>query len=296
MFDRLKRAFSSFIDEISKKSISEKDLEDHLWNLQIALLESDVALPVVEAIASDLKNSLIGIKVGRFSDIRPLIKDKLAEILKQFLFSIDVLSIIRSKKPFIIMFIGVNGTGKTTTIAKIGKYLMDNGLKVVFACSDTFRAGAEEQLEAHANKLGVKLIKHRYGADPAAVAYDAISYAKSNRIDVVLIDTAGRMQTDRGLMDEMQKIHRVAKPDLTVFVGDALTGNDAINQAQEFNKFVPIDAIVLTKIDADAKGGAAISISYVLRKPIIFLGIGQGYNDLVKFDPEWILKNIFAMI
>ncbi|MCX8169528.1 MAG: signal recognition particle-docking protein FtsY, partial [Candidatus Methanomethyliaceae archaeon] len=208
----------------------------------------------------------------------------------------DILSIIRSKKPFVIMFIGVNGTGKTTTIAKIGKYLMDNGLKVVFACSDTFRAGAEEQLEVHANRLGVKLIKHRYGADPAAVAYDAISYAKSNRIDVVLIDTAGRMQTDRGLMDEMQKIHRVAKPDLTVFVGDALTGNDALNQAQEFNNFVPIDAIVLTKIDADAKGGAAISISHVLRKPIIFLGVGQGYSDLIKFDPEWIIKNIFAMV
>ncbi|MCS7098042.1 MAG: signal recognition particle-docking protein FtsY [Candidatus Methanomethyliaceae archaeon] len=296
MFDKLKKAFSSFIDDISKKSLSEKDLEDHLWNLQIALLESDVALPVAEAIISNLKSSLIGTKVSRFSDIKPLVKDTLAEILKQFLSSADILSIIRSKKPFVIMFIGVNGTGKTTTIAKIGKYLMNNGLKVVFACSDTFRAGAEEQLEVHANRLGVKLIKHRYGADPAAVAYDAISYAKSNRIDVVLIDTAGRMQTDRGLMDEMQKIHRVAKPDLTVFVGDALTGNDALNQAQEFNKFVPIDAIVLTKIDADAKGGAAISISHILRKPIIFLGVGQGYKDLIKFDPEWIIKNIFAMI
>lgn len=296
MFDKLKKVFSSFIEDITKKSISEKDLEEHLWNLQIALLECDVALPVAEEIVSKLKNSLIGMKVDRFGNIWPLIKDTMTKILKEFMITMDFLSLVNSKKPFVIMFVGVNGTGKTTTIAKIGKYLMDNGLRIVFACSDTFRAGAEEQLEVHANRLGVKLIKHRYGADPAAVAYDAISYAKSNNVDVVLIDTAGRMQTDRGLMDELKKIHRVAKPDLTIFVGDSLTGNDALNQAQEFNKFVPIDAIVLTKIDADAKGGAAISIAHALKKPIIFLGIGQGYNDLIKFNPEWIIKNIFSMV
>lgn len=296
MFDKLKKAFSNFVEEITKKSISEKDLEEHLWNLQIALLECDVALPVAEEIVSKLKNGLIGMKVNRFADIWPLIKEAMTKILREFMITMDFLSLVTSKKPFVIMFIGVNGTGKTTTIAKIGKYLMDNGLKIVFACSDTFRAGAEEQLEVHANRLGVKLIKHKYGADPAAVAYDAISYAKSNNIDVVLIDTAGRMQTDRGLMDELKKIYRVAKPDLTVFVGDSLTGNDALNQAQEFNKFVPIDTIVLTKIDADAKGGAAISIAYALKKPIIFLGIGQGYDDLIKFNPEWIIKNIFSMV
>ncbi|MDH5806456.1 MAG: signal recognition particle-docking protein FtsY [Candidatus Methanomethylicaceae archaeon] len=296
MFDKLKKVFSNFIEEITKKSISEKDLEEHLWNLQIALLECDVALPVAEEIVSKLKNNLIGMKIDRFGDIWPIIKDTMAKILKETMITMDFLSLVNSKKPFVIMFIGVNGTGKTTTIAKIGKYLIDNGLRIVFACSDTFRAGAEEQLEVHANRLGVKLIKHKYGADPAAVAYDAISYAKSNNIDVVLIDTAGRMQTDRGLMDELKKIYRVAKPDLTIFVGDALTGNDALNQAQEFNKFVPIDAIVLTKIDADAKGGAAISIGYTLKKPIIFLGIGQSYNDLVKFNSEWIIKNIFSMI
>lgn len=296
MFEKLKKIFSNFVEEITKKSISEKDLEEHLWNLQIALLECDVALPVAEEIVSKLKSSLIGAKVDRFGDIWPLIRETMAKILKEFMTTIDFLSLVTSKKPFVIMFVGVNGTGKTTTIAKIGKYLMDNGLRIVFACSDTFRAGAEEQLEVHASRLGVKLIKHKYGADPAAVAYDAISYAKSNNVDVVLIDTAGRMQTDRGLMDELKKIHRVARPDLTVFVGDSLTGNDALNQAQEFNKFVPIDAVVLTKIDADAKGGAAISIAYALRKPIIFLGVGQSYNDLIKFDPEWIIKNIFSMV
>ncbi|MCX8181662.1 MAG: signal recognition particle-docking protein FtsY [Candidatus Methanomethyliaceae archaeon] len=292
MFDRLKNVFSSLIEGISTKPISEKDLESYLWNFQIALLECDVALPVAEEFVSKLKSALIGKKISRFEDISPLVEETFRSLLREGLNSADILSLISSKKPFVIMFVGINGTGKTTTIAKIGKYLMDRGLKVVFSCSDTFRAGSEEQLDVHAKRLGIKVIKHRYGADPAAVAYDAISYAKSNQIDVVLIDTAGRMQTDRGLMDELQKIYRVAKPDLTIFVGDSLTGNDALQQAQEFNKFVPLDGVILTKIDADSKGGAAISISSIIKKPILFLGTGQGYDDIITFDPDWVIKNI----
>ncbi len=165
---------------------------------------------------------------------------------------------------------------------------------MVFACSDTFRAGSEEQIETHAGRLGLKVIKHKYGADPAAVAYDAVLYAKNNGIDVVLIDTAGRMQTDKDLMDELMKIHRVASPDLTVFVGDSLAGNDALQQATAFNRYVRIDGVILTKVDADAKGGAAISISNALRKPIFFLGVGQGYDDIVPFDPGWLIDNILA--
>jgi fused signal recognition particle receptor len=295
MFEKLKKVFSSFVEEITTKHISEKDIESYLWELQISLLECDVALPVVDEIISKIKNNLIGMKIKRSEDIYSLIKETLRKILMESFTTIDLISLISSsKKPFVIMFLGVNGTGKTTTIAKIGKYLTDRGFKVIFSCSDTFRAGAEEQLETHAKRLGIKMIKHKYGADPAAVAYDAISYAKANNIDVVLIDTAGRMQTDRGLMDELQKMYRVTKPNITIFVGDALTGNDALNQAQEFNNFVPIDAIILTKIDADAKGGAAISISYVIKKPIIFLGVGQNYDDLKQFDPEWIINNIFS--
>lgn len=292
MFERLKNVFSTLVEEISTKPISEKDLESYLWEFQLALLECDVALPVAEEFASRLKSTLVGKKVRRFEDISPLVEETFRSILREGLSSADLISLVSSKKPFVIMFVGINGTGKTTTIAKVGKYLMDKGLKVVFSCSDTFRAGSEEQLEVHANRLGVKVIKHKYGADPAAVAYDATSYAKSNQIDAVLIDTAGRMQTDRGLMDELQKIYRVAKPDLTIFVGDSLTGNDALQQAQEFNSFVPLDAVILTKVDADSKGGAAISISSVIKKPILFLGTGQSYDDLITFDPEWVIKNI----
>ncbi len=292
MFERLKNVFSTLVEEISTKPISEKDLESYLWEFQLALLECDVALPVAEEFASRLKSTLVGKKVRRFEDISPLVEETFRSILREGLSSADLISLASSKKPFVIMFVGINGTGKTTTIAKVGKYLMDKGLKVVFSCSDTFRAGSEEQLEVHANRLGVKVIKHKYGADPAAVAYDATSYAKSNQIDAVLIDTAGRMQTDRGLMDELQKIYRVAKPDLTIFVGDSLTGNDALQQAQEFNSFVPLDAVILTKVDADSKGGAAISISNVIKKPILFLGTGQSYDDLITFDPEWVIKNI----
>jgi fused signal recognition particle receptor len=169
---------------------------------------------------------------------------------------------------------------------------MDKHLTLVFAAADTFRAGSEEQIEIHAQRLNVKVIKHGYGADPAAVAYDAISYARSNGLDTVLIDTAGRMQTDKGLMDQLQKIHRVVTPDLVIFVGDSLTGNDALQQAQDFNSYVPIDAVILTKVDADSKGGSAISISHAIKKPILFLGVGQEYKDLIPFDPGWVIKKI----
>ncbi len=189
---------------------------------------------------------------------------------------------------------GVNGTGKTTTIAKIADWLQQNGKSVVLAASDTFRAGAIEQLEVHAERLGCKFIKHQAGADPAAVAFDAVEHARAKHRDIVLIDTAGRMQTNTNLMDEMKKIKRVAKPDLIMFVGDSLAGNDAIDQARKFHEAVGIDAVVLTKLDVDAKGGAALSISSAIGQPIAFVGIGQGYGDLMPFDATWIVERIFA--
>jgi len=191
------------------------------------------------------------------------------------------------------MFVGVNGTGKTTAIARIVHRLKGMKKSSVIAASDTFRAGAIEQLEKHATRLGVKLIKHQAGSDPAAIAYDAIEHAKARKKDVVLIDTAGRMQTNVNLMDEMKKIKRVAKPDMIIFVGDSLAGNDAIEQAIKFNDAVQIDAAILTKIDADAKGGAALSIAHAVGKPILFVGIGQEYDDLVPFNPEWMVQRLF---
>jgi fused signal recognition particle receptor len=192
------------------------------------------------------------------------------------------------------MFIGVNGSGKTLTIAKIATMLKKIGYSSVMAAGDTFRAGAIEQLSIHAEKVGVKIIKHGPGADPAAVAYDAIDHAKAKHKDVVLLDTAGRVQTNINLMDEMAKIKRVAKPDLIVFVGDALSGNDAVDQAKRFNEVVGIDGVILTKVDTDAKGGSALSVAYTIGKPLLFVGIGQGYEDQIAFDPEWMIKNIFG--
>lgn len=294
MFDRLKKAIGSLVDQISSKTISESDIDALLWEFQISLIESDVALPVAEEISNRIRQKLVGSKVKLFEDLRPLVESELRAILRDILVSGDIFELAGSKKPFVVMFVGVNGTGKTTTIAKVAKKLKDRGLSVVLACGDTYRAGSEEQIETHAERLKLKVIKHRYGADPAAVAYDAVAYAKKNGVDVVLIDTAGRMQTDKDLMDELMKIHRVASPDLTVFVGDSLAGNDALQQASEFGRHVRIDGIILTKVDADAKGGAAISISNELKKPIFFLGVGQGYDDLVPFNPDWLVENILS--
>lgn len=299
MFDKLRKAFSQLVEAASTREINEGELDEKLWDFQLSLLESDVALPVAEAIVNTVREKLAGQKIKRFEDLAPLIRQSLKEVLSEILSParpIDLMDRVRSKRskgePYVIVFFGVNGVGKTTTIAKIASLLMRSGFSTVLACSDTFRAGAEEQLELHARNIGAKIIKHRYGADPGAVAYDAVNYARSKGINVVLIDTAGRMQTDKDLMDELRKIVKVAKPDLTVFVGDALTGNDALDQAQRFMESVGIDAIVLTKIDADARGGAAISVAFSTKKPILFLGTGQKYNDLVAFSPEWIIDKV----
>ena len=192
------------------------------------------------------------------------------------------------------MFVGVNGSGKTLAIAKIAYMLKKQGKSCVMAAGDTFRAGAIEQLEIHANNLDVKIIKHGPGADPAAVAYDAIEHAKAKHKDVVLLDTAGRMQTNINLMDEMAKIKRVAKPDMIIFVGDALAGNDAVEQAKRFNEIVGIDGVILTKVDTDAKGGSALSVAYTIGKPLFFIGIGQKYEDQIPFNPQWMLDKIFS--
>ncbi|MBW2964023.1 signal recognition particle-docking protein FtsY, partial [Candidatus Woesearchaeota archaeon] len=189
-------------------------------------------------------------------------------------------------------FVGINGSGKTTTIAKMAKYFMNNNLKTVLVASDTFRAAAIQQLEEHANNLGIKIIKHDYGSDPAAVAFDGIKYAEAKGIDVVLIDTAGRLHSNTNLMDEMKKIMRVANPDMKIFVGESITGNDCIEQAQQFNDAVDLDGIVLSKADVDEKGGAAISVSYVTGKPILFIGTGQTYESLQRFDKRVVLENL----
>lgn len=278
--------------------LDEKKLDELFWDFEVALLEGDVAMEVSERIIGDLKENLYGRKFKRSEDLTEAVEAALKSSLKNILIAREkgLIDLIKEKgvKPFVIVFIGVNGTGKTTTIAKVVRYLEKQGLTSVLAASDTYRAGAIEQLEIHAERLGVRMIKHDKGADPAAVAFDAVKHAEAKGKDCVLIDTAGRMETNVNLLEEMKKVVRISKPDLVLFVGDALTGNSAIDQAQKFGSAVNIDGVVLTKADADVKGGSAVSISYMINKPIFFLGTGQEYDDLVEFDPDQFIDELLA--
>lgn len=294
----LKGVFSNFI----KKTLTEEKLESALSELNLLLISNDVAIETADIICSKINNSLKDLPVGVFSSKQKILFENLKNIVTEILTpekEIDVISDIRSKNangvPYVILFLGVNGTGKTTTIAKFAHFLKKNGISSVMAAADTFRAAAIEQLSYHAEKVGIRIIKHEYKSDPASVAFDAIQHAKAKNVEVVLIDTAGRQVTNKNLMIEMQKIVRVAQPDLIVFVGDSLAGNDALNQAKEFNKHIGIDVNILTKIDADAKGGAALSISYETKKPIIFIGMGQGYDDLIPFNKEFFISSILEI-
>lgn len=299
MFEKLKLGIRGILDRISKSELSDKDLEPVLWDLQLQLVSNDVAVDVAEKVCEELKERLKGVAFSRFGDKSAPVKEALREAIEATMKTnegLDLLELMAKKKadgdPLVVLFVGINGTGKTTTIAKVAKLLLDEGFGVVLASGDTHRAGAIEQLEEHAQRLGVRVVKHRYGADPAAVSFDAVQHARAQGIDAVLIDTAGRMQTNRNLMDELQKIKRVVKPDLTVMVLDALIGNDAIDQAETFNRRVGFDAAILTKVDADAKGGSSLSVSYLTGKPIIYVGVGQGYGDLQRFDPGWFANKI----
>ncbi|NQV08817.1 signal recognition particle-docking protein FtsY, partial [Candidatus Woesearchaeota archaeon] len=263
------------------------------WNFEIILMENNVAVEVVEKIKQDLREKLVEskVRVGKTEDIIISSLQKSIENLFD-VEKIDLMKNIKEKKPYVICFVGVNGSGKTTTIAKMAQMLKDKNISSVIAAADTFRAAAIHQLEEHGKKLDVKVIKHDYGADPAAVAFDAISHAKSKKIDVVLIDTAGRQHSNTNLVDEMKKIIRVANPDLKIFVGDSLTGNDTVEQSREFDKAIGIDGVVLSKVDVDEKGGAALSISYVTGKPIIYIGVGQKYSDLKEFDEKIVIDSL----
>lgn len=293
MFEKLKAGLSGLVNKVTTVELKAKQLQPILYAFKLSLVENDVAFPVAEHISEEMEKRLEGVEVKRLEDRKEVVKKNLREVLLKILNTgekIDLLKMLEKKQndgaPFVIAFVGINGTGKTTSIAKIAKLFMEEGYTVVLACSDTYRAGSIEQLEEHAKRLGVRMIKHSYGADPAAVAFDAIKHAEAHGVDVVLIDTAGRIQTDKNLMNELAKVKRVVNPDLTLLVVDALTGNDAVMQADEFNRSVGIDGTILTKVDADVKGGSALSVTYVTGKPILFIGVGQAYEDLQPFKPE----------
>jgi fused signal recognition particle receptor len=301
MFEKLRNSLKGIVDKISNTGFKEKDLEPLLWDLQIQLIGNDVSVEVAEKICAEMKERLLGSDAPRFGDKEIVVKNAFKEALQTVLKGEDAIDFWKlldetSKKnePFSIMFVGINGTGKTTTIAKFAYILKKKGYSVVLASGDTYRAGAIEQLEEHGRRLGIRVIRHKYGSDAAAVGYDAVEHARAQGIDVVLIDTAGRMQTNRNLMDELQKMKRVVQPKLTLMILDSLIGNDATEQAMTFNQHIGFDAAILTKVDADAKGGSSLSVTYLTGKPILFVGVGQQYEDLQPFNAEWFAQNLLG--
>ena len=301
LFGRLQQGMKSFLKRISTKELSEKDLKPIIDELVDLMVQNEVGISTAELIGVNLRNELVTLEHARFKDARPRVKEALRRSILSVLdintdTQFDIISEIKKVKaegrPYIICMLGINGTGKTTTIAKLTKLFQKNKFSVVFAAADTYRAGSIQQLGKHAEKLGVRMIAHDYGGDPAAVAIDAIDHAESKGIDIVIIDTAGRMQNNVNLIRELEKVIRLSEPDLKIFIGDALAGNDVIRQATQFNDDIGIDGIVMTKIDSDAKGGAVISVAHATQKPILFLGNGQSYDHLIKFDPEFIVSQV----
>ncbi|WP_440060175.1 signal recognition particle-docking protein FtsY [Thermogladius sp. 4427co] len=291
MFRRLRSVLSSFVDKITSVAFSKEKLLEEIEELKIQLVSNDVVYEVAEDLAGKLADAVENKLVRNRKELVEYMRNILLGYFREA-GSIDLESLARNNKPFKIVFLGVNGVGKTTTIAKIAFYLRGKGFKPLMVAADTFRAGAQEQLKIHGDRIGIPVFTGRYGADPASLAFDSISYARNRGFDIVLIDTAGRMHTDVDLVEELRKIVRVVKPHLRVLVVDALTGNDSIQQAIFFNEKIGVDAVVVAKVDAYEQGGVPLSIAYAIRKPIIFIGIGQDYKDLKPFDPIEYLEKI----
>ena len=301
MLEGIRGAFSRLVENVKTRSLSEKDIERYVNEFKLQLVSNDVALEVADKLGEELSKKLRSMRFKRFGGAEEEVEKVLEEILASIIQEADVNDVLkrieekmRSGEPFIILFVGPNGSGKTTTIVKFAKYLKSRGFKSLIAASDTFRAGAIEQLKKLAEPIGIRVVSQRYGADSAAVAMDAVMSAKANRIPVVLIDTAGRTEIDLNLLQEMSKIKRVVNPDLVIYVGDALAGNIAVEQAKRFDEHVGIDYAILAKLDADARGGSAISISYSVNKPILFVGVGQDLDSLKPFTRRLIMDLILG--
>lgn len=293
-----KNFLQKITSKLSKVKISKEEFEIYGEDLKILLLENNVAYEVAEKIINELEKRIVGRELLK-KEVEGEIRDILGEIIKEILIEpynvaekIMEKNLKEEKEPYVILFVGINGTGKTTTIAKIADYLKKKNISSVIAAADTFRAASIEQLKKHGERLNIKIISQQYGADPAAVGFDAIHYAKKNSIKTVLIDTAGRMHTAKNLMKEIEKISKVCKPDLKLFIGESITGNDSVEQAKSFNWAIGIDGIILTKADVDEKGGTALSVGYVTKKPILFLGTGQEYSAIEVFNKEKFLKEL----
>ena len=273
---------------------SSKDLNEVAANLKISLIEADVALPVADRISNVLLKKLDDKSIRLKGDKNAVFKEAVRATIKEIaaVSPVDLVEMASKKSPFVVMFVGMNGTGKTTSIAKIAENFKEKGYYVVIAASDTFRAGAIEQIALHGEKIGVKVVKHQAGGDPAAVSFDAVKHASKIERSVVLIDTAGRMQNNKNLLEEMKKIKRISNPDLILLTLDALSGTDVLTQAKLFDEAVGINGYIVTKIDADAKGGCVISLLSETKKPILYIGTGQTYSDIIQFSLDWYLNRL----
>ncbi|MFB6490057.1 MAG: signal recognition particle-docking protein FtsY [Thermoproteus sp. AZ2] len=306
MFDRLRRTFSRFIESVTsaikEETLGERDVAKLAEDLYLDLVENDVAVDVADAVVAAMKERLPGAKIPRFGDREAAVKKAVYEALYSLLSEVpdvdleaEVVKRLGAERPLVLMFLGPNGYGKTTTLAKLAYLFKSKGYSSVLAAADTFRAGAREQLEEHGQRLGLRVIGGEYGADPASVAYDAVQHAKARGIPLVLIDTAGRMHTDKNLMQELAKIQRVVEPHYSIFVFDSQLGNEALEIANYYGRYVAIDGMIATKVDSYPKGGSILTFLYVFKKPIYFLGVGQRYNDLAKFNKGEYLAQLLGL-
>jgi len=302
LFERLKRTLKNASSLLEKKivyrELSNEEIDNVFDEILPDLIESEIGFDAIERLRELIKRNLAGKNVKRFDNPKNIVISALENSILEILGkgSPDIIKLVKSKcaprRPYVIVFLGVNGVGKTTTIAKLAYFFKKEGITPLLAAADTFRAGAQEQLSEHAEKLRVPIIKGNYGSDPASVAFEAVEHARAKNYCVVLIDTAGRMHSDYDLIGELKKIVRVIKPDLKVLIVDALTGNDAVFQAEEFDKNIGVDMVIITKTDSDVKGGVIVSVASAIRKPIAYLGTGQKYEDLIKFSPKDFVKKI----
>lgn len=286
--DSVKEFSSNVKSAVAEKELEESDIDSILEEFRLKLLKNNVSLEVAEEIEDDLREKLVGREVGRTDvdeTVEEAFKEKLIELLDD---SFDLgAELEEAEKPPVVFLIGFNGSGKTTTAAKLAEQYRDQG--VVLGAGDTFRAASIEQLQEHGENLDVKVVTHEYESDPAAVGYDTVEHAKKND-KIAIVDTAGRSHSDDNLMDELQKMVEVNNPDVSFLVVDALAGNDVLEQADAYEGM--FDAIVVTKMDVDEKGGAIISLSHRSGKPVAFIGTGQDYDDIKEFDKEEFVEGI----
>lgn len=296
MLGKLRDSVKSFSDDVrstvAERELGEDDLEPLLDSFRLKLLKNNVSQEAVDSIKNQLRDELLGEEVSRTGveeKVNQAVENAVEDILDDG-FNLEE-ELEGADPPPVIFLVGFNGSGKTTTAAKLARRLQEKGREVVLGAGDTFRAASIEQLKEHGEALDVKVVSHDYGSDPAAVAYDTVEHAEKEGKTAV-VDTAGRSHSDQDLMDELRKMVRVNEPDLSFLTIDALAGNDVVEQVKAYKGM--FDAVIVTKVDVDEKGGAILSAAAETDKPVAFIGTGQGYSDLEEFDTEEFVEELLA--